>query len=136
MVLGFGSGYCAMSSNATVLQVAEEVMADVSAKQLYGSAPLVTELVPASRFWVAEKYHQRYYANNPSQGAPIALGLEPLGRSPVDRPVLALPCHAARATSCHRGNPSPRFLTAGYCAYVVGPKVAKFRAKWKHLLIA
>ncbi len=46
---------------------------------------IVTELRPAATFYVAEDYHQEYFANNPN---------------------------------------------APYCAYVVAPKVAKFRAKF------
>ncbi|WP_027016564.1 peptide-methionine (S)-S-oxide reductase MsrA [Comamonas composti] len=45
-------------------------------------APIVTEVQPLSIYWVAEDYHQNYFANHPGQG---------------------------------------------YCAFVVGPKVEKFR---------
>lgn len=31
-------------------------------------APIVTQVVPASRFYEAEAYHQEYYARNPNQG--------------------------------------------------------------------
>jgi len=48
---------------------------------------IVTELRPAEKFYIAEDYHQEYFANNPN---------------------------------------------APYCAYVVAPKVAKFRAKFGH----
>ena len=46
---------------------------------------IVTEVTPASTFWVAEDYHQNYFANNPNQG---------------------------------------------YCAFVIAPKVAKFRKQY------
>lgn len=29
---------------------------------------IVTELKPFEKFWIAEDYHQNYYANNPNQG--------------------------------------------------------------------
>lgn len=47
--------------------------------------------------------------------------MTPLSLHPV-----AHPLHAQRY---YENNPSQ-----GYCAYVVGPKVAKFRAKWAKLL--
>jgi peptide-methionine (S)-S-oxide reductase len=46
--------------------VAERVIAEVSAARLYRDA-IVTEVVPASTFHVAERYHQEYFARNPSQ---------------------------------------------------------------------
>ncbi len=49
------------------------------------SDPVVTEVTPASVFYIAEHYHQEYFARNPG---------------------------------------------AGYCAFVVAPKVAKFRKRF------
>jgi len=46
--------------------VAERVIADITAARLYRDA-IVTEVVPASTFHVAERYHQEYFARNPSQ---------------------------------------------------------------------
>ena len=37
------------------------------AKQVWGEA-VVTELSPASEFWVGEEYHQDFFAKNPNQG--------------------------------------------------------------------
>jgi peptide-methionine (S)-S-oxide reductase len=65
-------------------KTAEEVIAAFAQEKVY-DRPIVTEVVPAGPFYVAEDYHQEYFARNPSQG---------------------------------------------YCTYVVGPKVAKFRKQF------
>ena len=65
--------------------MAEQVIKNLSAARIYDD-PIVTEVAPASQFYIAETYHQEYYQRNPAQP---------------------------------------------YCAYVVRPKVAKFR---KHFL--
>ncbi|MFO0766718.1 MAG: peptide-methionine (S)-S-oxide reductase MsrA [Nitrospiraceae bacterium] len=62
-------------------QIAEDAIAAVTQSKLYAN-PVVTEVVPAGRWYEAEGYHQEYFVRNPFQG---------------------------------------------YCTYVVGPKVAKFR---------
>ena len=64
---------------------AESVIAELTKAKLFADR-IVTEIAPASTFYVAEDYHQEYFARNPNQS---------------------------------------------YCAYVVAPKVAKFR---KHFL--
>ncbi len=46
--------------------VAEQVIAECNAEQLWGS-PIVTELNAAETFYPAEDYHQYYYAKNPNQ---------------------------------------------------------------------
>jgi len=66
-------------------ETAEEVIANLESAKIYDD-PIVTEIVPASKFYVAENYHQEYFRRNPAQP---------------------------------------------YCAYVVRPKLAKFR---KHFL--
>ena len=65
-------------------QTAEEVIAAFTKDKIYEN-PIVTEIVPATTFYVAEDYHQEYFVRNPLQG---------------------------------------------YCTYVVGPKVAKFRKQF------
>lgn len=42
------------------------VIADMQSRGLW-NAPFVTEVTPASTFWIAERYHQEYFVNNPSQ---------------------------------------------------------------------
>ena len=42
---------------------ARDVMAEISAAGLWPN-PIVTEIVPASDFYVAEDYHQEYFARN------------------------------------------------------------------------
>ena len=71
-------------------QIAQEVIAAVTRERVYPN-PIVTEVVPATRWYEAEDYHQEYFARNPFEG---------------------------------------------YCAYVVGPKVAKFRQRYASLLKA
>ena len=66
-------------------QIAQEVITNLSGARLWRD-PVITEVTPAVRFYIAEDYHQEYFANNPE---------------------------------------------AGYCQFVVAPKVAKFR---KHFL--
>lgn len=70
------------------MQLAQDVIAGVTQERLYPN-PIVTEVVPASRWFEAEAYHQEYFARNPFEG---------------------------------------------YCAYVVGPKVAKFRQRFSPLM--
>ncbi|MDE2952354.1 MAG: peptide-methionine (S)-S-oxide reductase MsrA [Chloroflexota bacterium] len=65
-------------------QIAEDTIKRLENEGLYPNK-FVTEVTPASTFWVAENYHQNYFANNPAQG---------------------------------------------YCAYVIAPKVAKFRKQY------
>ncbi|MCC6609915.1 MAG: peptide-methionine (S)-S-oxide reductase MsrA [Burkholderiales bacterium] len=47
-------------------RIAEEVMAELATRGVYAD-PIVTELVPAGTFWMAEAYHQEYFARNPAQ---------------------------------------------------------------------
>ena len=65
-------------------QIAEAVKVSVTADKLYPN-PIETEVVPASTWYEAERYHQEYFVRNPLQG---------------------------------------------YCQFVVGPKVAKFRKQF------
>jgi peptide-methionine (S)-S-oxide reductase len=46
--------------------IAEQVIADITRARLYRD-PIVTEVVPASTFYVAERYHQEYFARNSNQ---------------------------------------------------------------------
>lgn len=45
---------------------AEEVIARLNTAKLW-SGPIVTELMPATTFYMAEGYHQEYFARNPYQ---------------------------------------------------------------------
>jgi peptide-methionine (S)-S-oxide reductase len=67
---------------------AEATIRELNAEDIW-PGPIVTELRPATQFYVAEDYHQNYFRNNPSQP---------------------------------------------YCAYLVAPKVAKFRQKFARKL--
>lgn len=65
-------------------RIAEATIRRLDSEGMYPSE-IVTEVSPASAFWIAEDYHQNYFASNPNQG---------------------------------------------YCAFVIAPKVAKFRKRY------
>ena len=46
-------------------RVAAETIAQL--EQEVFDAPIVTEVTPATDFWMAERYHQEYFRNNPGQ---------------------------------------------------------------------
>ena len=46
-------------------EVAQAVIADVASEFL---APVITDVLPAPEFFVAEDYHQDYYRHHPTQG--------------------------------------------------------------------
>jgi peptide-methionine (S)-S-oxide reductase len=48
-------------------KIAEDVMQEVGAAKIWDH-PLVTELTPFDKFYMAEDYHQEYFKNNPFQG--------------------------------------------------------------------
>ena len=45
-------------------QTAEKVKAELTAAKKFGR-PIVTQIVPAAEFWIAEDYHQQYIEKNP-----------------------------------------------------------------------
>ena len=47
--------------------VAEKAIADLNALHVW-NAPIVTEVTAAQPFYMAEDYHQEYFAHNPNQG--------------------------------------------------------------------
>jgi peptide-methionine (S)-S-oxide reductase len=47
-------------------ETAEELIAELNAEQIW-DAPIVTEVAPLDKFYVAEDYHQEYFAQNPAQ---------------------------------------------------------------------
>jgi peptide-methionine (S)-S-oxide reductase len=47
-------------------EAAEAMIRELDASETYGK-PIVTEVRPASAFYVAEDYHQDYFQNNPGQ---------------------------------------------------------------------
>lgn len=46
-------------------RVAEETIAEVNAEGIW-DAPIVTEVTPFDKLYMAEDYHQEYFANNPN----------------------------------------------------------------------
>jgi peptide-methionine (S)-S-oxide reductase len=47
-------------------EVAERVITEITAAKIWDN-PIVTELVPFQKFYLAEDYHQEYFQNNPGQ---------------------------------------------------------------------
>ena len=47
-------------------RTAEQMIAEFNREGLFGR-PIVTEVRPASTFYIAEDYHQEYFRNNPNQ---------------------------------------------------------------------
>ncbi|MDQ3181153.1 MAG: peptide-methionine (S)-S-oxide reductase MsrA [Acidobacteriota bacterium] len=47
-------------------QAAEEIIKEVTAEEVYDN-PIVTEVAPFNKFYIAEDYHQEYFASNPTQ---------------------------------------------------------------------
>ena len=47
-------------------EIAKEVIKEVTAEGVYDK-PIVTEVTPFDKFYIAENYHQEYFANNPNQ---------------------------------------------------------------------
>jgi peptide-methionine (S)-S-oxide reductase len=52
--------------------IAEEVIRDLEHESIWGK-PIVTQLVPFSKFYPAEAYHQEYFKRNPYQGYCVAV---------------------------------------------------------------
>ena len=48
-------------------RIAEETIKELTEQRLFDD-PIVTQVVPASDFWIAEDYHQEYFAKNPFAG--------------------------------------------------------------------
>lgn len=46
--------------------VARELIASFTTKEIW-EEPIVTEVLPAEKFWPAEDYHRNYFQNNPHQ---------------------------------------------------------------------
>ena len=47
-------------------RIAEELIKDLNAQQIF-DRPIVTEVAPLDKFYMAEDYHQEYFARNPYQ---------------------------------------------------------------------
>ncbi|HEX8847712.1 MAG TPA: peptide-methionine (S)-S-oxide reductase MsrA [Pyrinomonadaceae bacterium] len=47
-------------------EIAEKTISELNAEEIW-DAPIVTEVVPLDKFYVAEDYHQEYFQQNPSQ---------------------------------------------------------------------
>jgi len=52
--------------SAQQVKIARELIAELDAQHIW-PGPIVTQVLPAPRFWPAEAYHHDYFANNPHQ---------------------------------------------------------------------
>jgi peptide-methionine (S)-S-oxide reductase len=52
--------------DANQKRIAEETIKEVEAERVYDN-PIVTEVTPFDKFYIAENYHQEYFTNNPNQ---------------------------------------------------------------------
>ena len=57
-------------------QAAEALIAELNAQNLWGR-PIVTEVAPATKFYVAEDYHQEYFARTGSSNPYCSVVIEP-----------------------------------------------------------
>ena len=53
--------------NETQRETAVQLIDELNEAHIWDN-PIVTEVVPFEKFYVAEEYHQNYYVNNPGQG--------------------------------------------------------------------
>ena len=53
-------------------RVARHVIAELQAEDVF-DAPIVTEVQPLHNYWIAEDYHQDFFARNPTQGYCLAV---------------------------------------------------------------
>ncbi len=53
--------------NAVQREKAQQIIADLTKESVFDN-PIVTEVTPINNYYVAENYHQDYYANNPGNG--------------------------------------------------------------------
>lgn len=53
--------------NNTQKQVAEKIVVDLTSAHVFDK-PIVTEITAINNYYVAENYHQDYFANNPGNG--------------------------------------------------------------------
>ncbi|HNI74166.1 MAG TPA: peptide-methionine (S)-S-oxide reductase, partial [Accumulibacter sp.] len=47
-------------------RIANELLAELARQKIW-SSPIVTEVLPAPRFFAAEEYHQQYFRNHSEQ---------------------------------------------------------------------
>ena len=69
-------------------QMAGQVIGEMTEKKVWGK-PIVTEIAPASKFWIAEDYHQEYFArtgnSNPYCSVVVAPKVAKFRKQFVDR---------------------------------------------------
>jgi peptide-methionine (S)-S-oxide reductase len=78
--------------NNTEKQLAENYIKQLNASKKY-NRPIAVQVVPFTKFWEAEDYHQDYIKNNPDQGYVQSVSIPEIKKLQKEYPQLIKPGH-------------------------------------------